>query len=200
MARDPHGDGTVNYSPFPVENILQLLLDAIQIEERDTTSDDAESCERRVAGLLYILGHCVAPTKDTSVGGAPMSRTLQKAYRLPDYLLEDVDGYVEAKYRSRPHKLYESDLEASVDVDPPVKSLPVGIGAMDDYVERANAHDTTVYLVVWDDRHDNIVYAEVSALDGKHLATDEIKGDNVYCYDYDDFEPVSPFAAPLDIN
>jgi hypothetical protein len=41
---------------------------------------------------------------------------------------------------------------------------------------------------VWDNKHDNLVYAQVSELNGNYLGTDEIGGDKVYCYDYDDFD------------
>lgn len=140
------------YKAFSEQKLVSEIRELLNLNSAATSaSERGEVGERRVAMVLYSLQHRLKPLKDASDanGTAPLSHSVTESVILPDYELEIEGGYAEAKYRRRPHVVWE---------DPPVQTIPIPTEAMDQYEQRCRSEQEPVYIVVYDEKNENLIY------------------------------------------
>lgn len=194
-----------NYNLFDIERMIDPIEAVTKIDEikrrAATRQIKGESAERLAAIISLLFFHDVNQLNQ-SAQGAPKSFGLHNSLLLPDFRLDD-SKLVEVKFRGSPYTVYPDD---STDIDSQMETIYVKKYRMDDYINRANEHDVTIYLFILESENQNLLTAKVRDLQGCEVTTttfdsnDGDVDDEMYCYDYDAFDHASPFVESISMN
>lgn len=194
-----------NYNLFDMEKMIDPIKAVTKIDEikrrAATRQTKGESAERLAAIISLLFFHDVSQLNQ-SAQGAPKSFGLNDSLLLPDFRLDD-SKLVEVKFRGSPHTVYPDD---NTDISSQMETIYIKKYRMNDYIERAQKNDVTIYLFVWESENQNLLIAKARELQGSEVTTttfdnDDGDGDDeMYCYDYDAFDHASPFVESLSMN
>lgn len=186
------------YSSFNLKELIspiKALINFNGITNKQSIPSElkGEAAERLAAVIGLVFFHDLNQLTSSPQQGAPKSFALDGSLLLPDFRLDD-SQLVEVKFRGSPHTVYS---DSDNDIDNRRQTIPIDKYKMEQYAERVRQNEVTIHILVWDFENKNVLIGEVNELFGSELTTTSFNSggtaDEMYCYEYTDFDPASPF-------